>query len=210
MTVRIVGAGLGRTGTNSLKLALNRLTGGPTYHMSEANERPADTAVWQAALDGDPVDWTAFLKGWSATVDWPGCTFWRGLTAAFPDALVLLSTRSSGERWWQSFDATIAPRLQTPVPAGNPEWSARRVMVRGVVERDLGPGWWEAASAIAGYERHNASVRAGVEPERLIEWSPGDGWGPLCRALGVAEPDEPFPHVNTTAEFNRPRETEEP
>ena len=111
--------------------------------MSEANERPADTAVWQAALDGDPVDWTAFLKGWSATVDWPGCTFWRGLAAAFPDALVLLSTRSSGERWWQSFDATIAPRLQTPVPAGNPEWSARRVMVRGVVERDLGPGWWE-------------------------------------------------------------------
>jgi hypothetical protein len=190
-------------------LALNRLTGGRCYHMSEAIERPADTAVWQAALDAEPVDWTAFLDEWSATVDWPACSFWREIAVAFPKAPVLLSTRSSGERWWHSFEATIAQRLQSPVPEGNPEWSERRAMVRGLVERALGPNWFEAEAAIAGYERHNAAVRAGVPAGRLFEWTPGDGWGPLCRALGVAEPDDPFPHVNTTAEFNQGHEAEE-
>ncbi len=209
MTVRIVGAGLGRTGTHSLMLALNRLTGGRSYHMAEAIERPGDTVVWQAALDSEPVDWAAFLGEWSATVDWPACTFWREIAAVFPEAPVLLSTRSSGERWWQSFEATVAQRLQSPVPDGNPEWSARRAMVRGMVERTLGPNWFEAEPAIAGYERHNAAVRAGVPAGRLVEWAPGDGWEPLCRALGVAEPDEPFPHVNTRAEFNQGHEAEE-
>ena len=201
MSLRIVGAGLGRTGTASLQLALERLTGGRCYHMRETFERPEHSAVWQAAVDGEPVDWTAFLGEWSATVDWPACTFWREIAAANPGAPVLLSVRQSPEQWWGSFSQTIVKQLHKPVPPGEPEWSERRAMVLGLVERTLGPGWPEHDVAVAGYERHNAAVRAEVEPGRLCEWTPGDGWAPLCAALGVDEPDEPFPHTNTTADF---------
>lgn len=201
MTLCIVGAGLGRTGTHSLKVALNRLTGGPCYHMSETFQRPQDTAVWQAALDGEPVDWAGFLRPWRAVVDWPSATFWREIAAAHPQSPVLLSTRASSEEWWRSFRATVVDQLRTPVPPGEPEWSARRTMVVGVVERVLGPDWADHDAAVAGYERYNADVRAAIEPGRLFEWTPADGWGPLCRALGKLEPDEPFPHTNTTADF---------
>ncbi|KAA1424249.1 hypothetical protein F0U47_18575 [Nocardioides antri] len=57
--------------------------------------------------------------------------------------------------------------------------------------------------AKAAYERHNAHVRATVPPDRLVEWSPGDGWEPLCAALGLPVPDEPFPRVNTKADWDR-------
>jgi len=44
-------------------------------------------------------------------------------------------------------------------------------------------------------------VRATVPPERLVDYTAGDGWEPLCKALGVPVPDAPFPHVNSTADF---------
>jgi Sulfotransferase domain len=202
MTLRIVGAGLGRTGTSSLKHALERLTGGSCYHMVELFGRPQDTAVWQAAVDGEEVDWVSFFDGWDAVVDWPACTFWREIAAAHPDAVVLLSTRESSEKWWQSMSATILPNLASEVPPDDPAWVERRRMMRGVVDRTLDPGWPAHDAVVGGYERHNAAVRAEVDPARLCDWTPGDGWAPLCQALGVPEPDEPFPHTNTTADFN--------
>ena len=98
MTFRVVGAGLGRTGTHSLKLALEQLLGGPCYHMSETFGRPADIPVWHAAANGQMPDWPTFLADYTATVDWPACAFWRPLADEYPDAIVLLSTRSSAGR----------------------------------------------------------------------------------------------------------------
>ena len=70
---------------------------------------------------------------------------------------------------------------------------------------------WGSPDAIkACYEAHNAEVRATVPADRLFEYQPGDGWGPLCAALGLAEPDEPFPHSNSTAEFQERRGRSEP
>ncbi len=200
-SLRIVGAGLGRTGTNSLKLALERLTGGRCYHMLEVFERPQDTAAWRAAAREEWPDWNALLAGFDATVDWPACAFWRQLAAANSDALVLLSVRESPQVWWGSVESTIFTSLQTPVPDGEPEWSARRAMVLDVLAATFTPDWHDREAAIAAYERHNAAVRAAVPAERLVEWQPGDGWQPLCRGLGLAVPDEPFPHTNTAEEF---------
>ena len=120
MTLRIVGAGLGRTGTKSLQAALERLTGGRCYHMNQATQRPQDTAVWASALAGGAADWRTFLDGYDAVVDWPAASFWRELAAAFPAAPVLLSRRASGERWWTSFSATILPQLHSEIRRATP------------------------------------------------------------------------------------------
>jgi hypothetical protein len=200
MTLRVVGAGLGRTATNSLKLALEQLLEGACYHMSEAIERPQDTAVWHAAARGEPVDWSAFPAGVEATVDWPACAFWRELADAHPDALVLLSTRSSAEAWWESFDNTIGSSMRKPVPDNDPDWRDRRAMVLEVLHR-FSPDIADRELTIAAYQRHNAAVRAEVPAGRLIDWRATDGWQPLCDGLGLPVPAEPFPHVNTGAEF---------
>jgi len=197
----VVGAGLGRTGTNSLKLALEQLLGGRCYHMSEAFERPQDSAVWLAAARNEEVDWQQLLADFDAIVDWPGASLWRQILAANPGALVLLSTRDSAESWWRSVEQTIVPTLQQPIEPGDEDRLERRRMILALLEAHFTPDWSERDAAIAAYERHNDAVRGEVPPERLIDWRPGDGWEPICAALGLAVPAEPFPHTNASAEF---------
>jgi hypothetical protein len=194
MGLQIVGAGLGRTGTMSLKLALERLLGAPCYHMLEVFAHPEHIPVWHAAACGEPVDWRGLMGGYAAAVDWPAGSFWPELSAAFPDALILLSTRGA-ESWWQSASQTIFP--VSAKAAGTPWHAMWMELARSRFTTQLD----DRAAAIAAYERHNADVRARAPKSRLLEWSAQDGWGPLCRALGVVVPDEPFPHANSTEEF---------
>jgi hypothetical protein len=201
MALRVVGAGLGRTGTNSLKVALEQLLGGRCYHMFEALERPEDTPVWHAAARGEPVDWDGFLPQFTAIVDWPGSAFWGELHAAHPDAVVLLSTRSSSEAWWESVEQTILQTLSEPVPPDDPERAQRRAMLLEMLERRFDPDWRDRGAAIAAYERHNEEVRGAVPAAQLVDWQPGDGWEPICAALDLPVPAEPFPHTNTAREF---------
>jgi hypothetical protein len=208
--LRVVGAGLGRTGTNSLKSALEQLLGRPCYHMAEVIERPDDVPVWHAAVGGDQPDWRAFPPGYAATVDWPACGFWRELAAAHPTAIVLLSVRESAEVWWKSFEATIAAGLANPVPADRPDWAVRRKMVLDILNVTFTPDWGERDAAIAAYEAHNAAVRAASPPARLVEWRPADGWEPLCAALDVPVPAEPFPRSNSTEEFQASQHAPDP
>jgi hypothetical protein len=200
-TLRIVGAGLGRTGTNSLKLALEGLLRGPCYHMFELAERPGDLAGWHSAVRGEPVDWDELLRGYVAAVDWPAAAFWRELAAANPGALVLLSIRDSPQAWWESMQRTIVPTICGEVPAGDPETARRRAMVLEMMGARFTPHWGDPDAAMAAYERHNEEVRSRVPEERLVEWRPSDGWPPICGALGLPVPDEPFPRENTTADF---------
>ena len=206
MSLRVVGAGVGRTGTASLKAALERLLGGRCYHMFEVFGRPDDVAVWALAAKGQRVDWEALFAQFTATVDWPGAACWKEIADAFPDAVVLLSTRSSAEAWWKSAHDTIFGAIAAGAAEENAAW---REMVLDLLAHRFTPDWQEHDAAVAAYEQHNAEVRAAVAPDRLVEWSPGDGWGPLCAALGVPVPDEPFPHLNTTEEF-RGRAAPEP
>lgn len=200
----MVGAGIGRTGTMSLKVALERLIRGRCYHMVEVLARPADIAVWRRAAAGVMPDWEAFLGDYRAAVDWPAAAFWSELVAASPDAVVLLSTRESPETWWRSAERTIFS-----VPA-----ALRRKQARGsglspmdwvdeLLSARFTPHWQDRSEAIAAYERLVEEVRRAVPPARLVEWRPGDGWEPLCRALAVPVPAEPFPHLNTEEEFRR-------
>ncbi len=197
MALKLVGAGLGRTGTLSLKQALERLLGEPCYHMLEVFSRPDHVANWQAAIDGKSPDWDAMFEGFSAVVDWPAAAFWREITDANPDAPVLLSTRASADEWWHSADRTILEVFRSETSPFE-QW---RKMATDLFEKRFVSGFLDPETAKTAYERHNAEVRATIDPARLIEWQPGDGWEPISTALGVDVPDEPFPHTNTTGEF---------
>ena len=201
MTLRVVGAGLGRTGTHSLKLALEQLLDGPCYHMMETFGRPDDIPVWHAAINGADTDWTTFLTDYVATVDWPAAAFWRELSDTFPDAVVLLSTRSSADAWWKSANDTIFQISQREMPPEENVFRAQMAMATDMFTKTFTPNWNDEAEAKRAYDAHNAAVRASIDPARLVDWHPGDGWEPICAAFSVPVPDDPFPHVNSTADF---------
>ena len=201
MALRVVGAGLGRTGTNSLKLALERLLDGRCYHMYELIERPQDTAIWEDAVAGRPVNWNSLLEDYRATLDFPAAVFWREILEANPDAVVLLSSRDSTERWWASVEQTIVPSLRGDVPSDRPDWARRRAMNLEMMSARLTPQWPDASAVMAAYERHNEEVRRDVPGDRLIDWRPGQGWEPICAMLGLAVPADPFPHENSASDF---------
>jgi hypothetical protein len=197
--MRLIGAGLPRTGTTSLREALRQLLDAPIYHMSEALAHPEHTPTWVAAIKGDPPVWDDFLAGYAAGVDTPFSTCWRALAAAYPDAPVLLSHRGSAEVWHRSMEVTVLARTRDMLAMDdndNPVVPLFRSIFADVIS-DLD----DPTEVVAGYERRLAQVRAEIAPERLVEWQPADGWDPICRALGVPVPDLPFPHENTTVDY---------
>lgn len=196
MTLQIVGAGAGRTGTHSLKVALEQLLGGTCHHMVECFGRPDQIAGFTAAVDGEPVDWTALMADFTAMVDFPGSLFWREIAAANPDAPILLSTRDA-DGWYTSASNTIFVSMDSAPPEMQPWMQTVKRMLHDRFSDDFE----NKDAMIAAYEAHNAAVRAEVPPQRLIDWTAGDGWGPICAALNVPVPDEPFPVTNTTKEF---------
>lgn len=179
-----------------MKIALEQLLGGTCHHMVEVFPRPDQMAAFTAAIDGEDVDWTEVLDDYSAVVDFPGAMFWSEISAAHPDALVLLSTRDP-EAWYESASNTIFQSMST----GPPEVQAwMEALGRGLDAR-FSTQFDDKDRMIAVYEAHNARVRELVPPDRLIDWTPSDGWGPICEGLGLPVPDQPFPKTNTTAEF---------
>ena len=197
MTLTVIGAGLGRTGTHSLKLALERLLGGRCHHMVEVFGDEDERAVWTQACLGEAVDFGSLLSAYRACADMPGCFFWPELLAANPDALVLLSVRESPEVWHRSASNTILPSIRMASSGGDP-WMTAMVQMLGERFSDQ---LEDPDAMLSAYERHNDAVRAGVPRHQLLEWQPGDGWEPICARLGLPVPDEPFPKTNSTADF---------
>lgn len=199
--LEIVGAGFGRTGTQSLKIALDQLGVGPCYHMMEVFGKTDHIAMWAEATRGEAPRWDVLFEGYRSTVDWPGCAFWRELAAAYPEAKVLLSVRDA-ESWYESFRETIYQGLTRPLPP-EPAWLEDLMAVNRelIFERALRGRPDDRASVIRCFEEHNEAVRSEVPAERLILYEVGSGWAPLCKALTIPIPDDPYPRTNSTQEF---------
>ncbi len=198
MALRVVGAGVGRTGTTSLQLALEELLGARCYHMMEVFPQPGHVEAWHQAVKGNLPEWDQLLAGYGAAVDWPVSGFWRELSVAYPDAVVVLSVRESPEVWWKSASQTILHVTERRPPRGMEAWFA---MYLDFLRTRFTDRWQDPEAAMAAYARHNDVVRAEIPGERLVEWQPGDGWEPICIALGLPVRADPFPHLNSTAEF---------
>jgi hypothetical protein len=193
MPLEVIGVGMGRTGTHSLKLALTRLGFGPCHHMTELIGSEEHTRLWRAHVRGESPGWEKLYAGYRSAVDWPTAHYWRELAAAYPDAKLVLTVRDP-ESWHKSVVATIANAMTA---GNNPESFAVKVIGNEV----FGGRILDRAHAIAVYEAHNAAVKSAFGPDRLLVYEVAEGWEPLCAHLGVPVPDEPFPLTNTTAEF---------
>jgi hypothetical protein len=195
MALKLIGAGLGRTGTLSLKVALEQLGYGPCYHMAEVLMH-IDTApgLWIRAHEGRP-DWDRIFNGFAATVDYPGGMFWKELAAYYPEAKVLLSVRDP-QSWFESTQASIfGPMMDLlrQTPAG--------VFLDRVIFDQFGDRIHDRDFMIDHFKRHNDEVVAGVPADRLLVYEAKQGWDPLCAFLGVPVPDAPFPRINSREEM---------
>ncbi|WP_374574784.1 sulfotransferase family protein [Phenylobacterium sp.] len=199
MGLSVIGAGVGRTGTYSLKLAINELGLGPCHHMEEVlHDQPAQVPLWAAAVQGR-ADWEAIFAGYGGAVDWPTAGFFRELSTAYPDARFVLTVRSA-ESWVDSFSATIYRLLSAPdqVPPQMRPWFD---MASAVIAKSGFPTGLDAAGLAKAFDAHNEAVKAAIPADRLLVYQVKEGWGPLCGFLGAPAPDTPFPRTNDRAEF---------
>lgn len=209
MSLKVIGAGFGRTGTLSLKRALEQLGFGPCYHMAETRHHPDHDAAWLALARGETTDWHSVLTDYQATVDWPGVHFWKMLAAANPDAKIILTVRDP-DRWYDSADQTIFRRMREfakVLARGEdgtiwPPRCAHMRMVNAIVADGAFGGDLSRDHAVGVFNAHNDDVCASVPAERLLVYRSGEGWDRLCGFLGLPIPQAPYPKVNSTADFN--------
>lgn len=196
--LQVIGAGFGRTGTLSLKAALEQLGFGPCHHMVEVLENPDQIPGWRVATDGGPVDWDALLEGYRSSVDWPSCAFWRQLARHYPAAKVILTVRDP-ESWYRSVHSTIfqaMSRNDRNLAPGHRSMSSTLIL-----KKTFSGCFEDKPHAIDVFNRHNQEVKDALPADRLLVYEVSQGWAPLCAFLGSEVPDEPFPRSNTTDEF---------
>lgn len=190
MALQVIGAGLGRTGTLSLKLALEHLGLGPCYHAMEIAATVRNSLpLWNDAIRGH-ADWERIFEGYQATVDYPGCLFWRELMVHYPQAKIILSVRDP-DSWFESVNETIFPEERNGTLLGE-----SGAALSDFLRKDFGGQIANRAFMVDYFNSWNRSVMAEVPGDRLLVFSPRDGWGPLCEFLHVPCPDLPFPWVH--------------
>lgn len=198
--LQVIGAGFGRTGTLSLKKALETLGFDKCYHMAEVAAHPDHTELWRAAWRGEDP-WEGLFDGYAAAVDWPAAAFWPRLMEVYPQAKVILTVRDA-ESWYASAQRTIFRSMKDGLQATDPVRRERlRMATEIIVDGTFGGDLDDKPNAIAIYEENVARAQRDVPADRLIVFDPRDGWAPLCSAFDLPLPDEPYPRINTTQEF---------
>jgi hypothetical protein len=202
MTLSVIGSGFGRTGTMSLKIALEKLGLGPCHHMEEVMEHPEQLDHWCAAAKGEPVDWDKVYSGYRSTVDWPGARFWRDLANAYPDAKIIHTTRPA-QSWWESYSRTIATIMDATRTRGvNDEIKTIQDMAYAIVaEQTFGGSHDDKEVVVKAFETHADDLISSIAAERLLVFNVSEGWQPLCDFLELPVPDEPFPRSNDQDAF---------
>lgn len=206
MGLKVIGAGFGRTGTLSLKTALEQLGFTKCHHMLEIFSSQDQSRLWKQIADGQTPDWDAVFDGFQSSVDFPSCLFYRELAEKYPDAKVVLSVRSA-DSWYKSASETIMA-----IGKVTPGWLLAAVPHLGRIFRMHDKLMWQGpfqgkiddpAFAKAVFEKHNAAVKASIPADRLLVFEAKQGWAPLCAFLGVPVPPTPYPNVNDTANFRK-------
>jgi hypothetical protein len=201
MGLRVICAGLSRTGTFSLKRALEQLGVGRCYHMHELFAHPEHVAVWDRAASGAEVDWERLFEGYAAACDAPPCLFWRELSACYPQAKVILTVRDAAE-WYESMRSTVVELMQRPTQLPDPPGQeALRLAARLMLQGFCGGRFDDADETIRRFRAHSAAVQSALPAERVLVYEVAQGWEPLCAFLGLPIPSAPFPRTNERERF---------
>lgn len=197
----VIGAGFGRTGTLSLKVALEQLGFGPCMHMIPLLHDPETSALVRKAAEGDVDSLDVALAGHRSTVDWPMTYFWRELADRHPAAKVILTVRDP-RKWYDSADRTIHAAANAGRESGGLDPDVMGMVDATVWDGTFGGRFADRDAAIKIFEEHNDRVRREIPADRLLVFEVGQGWEPLCSFLGVPVPETPFPRLNDTAAFH--------
>lgn len=193
MALQVIGTGFGRTGTDSMREALDILGFGPCHHMHEVIAHEYQKKIWRELVQGDTADWSKLFAGYSSCVDWPSSFYWRELVITYPQAKVILTHRSA-ESWWESFEKTILAGINQ---SSDPQ-SLGLALIRDKVFNGK-PG--DKSHAIACYEANVKAVQEAIPAQRLLIHELGDGWDNLCKHLDVEVPVTPYPSRNSAGTF---------
>ncbi len=199
MTLNVIGVGVGRTGTYSLKLAINQVGMGPCHHMEEVLHNMAtQVPLWSAATAGQ-ADWSRIFDGYESAVDWPTACFYRELLNEYPAAKFVLTVREP-ERWADSFSATIYQLFAKKDQAPQEMW-AWLDMATAVVAKTGFPLGLDHDALVQAFESHIHSVKETIPADQLLVFDVREGWEPFCDFLDVPVPDGDFPRTNDREEF---------
>lgn len=201
MALEVIGPGFGRTGTSSLKTALEHLGFGPAHHMFEVRDAPGQLAHWQALARGERPDWNRVFANYRSQCDWPGARYWRELAAFYPDAKVVLTVRDPDE-WYDSLSATILKLMDQRGHIDNPHVSGLVDMGFKLIETDEFAGRIRDRDyAISVFNKRVADVKREIPASRLLVFNVAEGWEPLCDFLGCEVPAISFPRLNSSKQF---------
>lgn len=134
----------------------------------------------------------------------------------YPDAKVILSVRDP-EAWYKSMCQTIFQILPINCPwyanlAGSmPPFGRTTRLADSVMKSCFGnhvkiANQKDKEYVIRCYNEHNERVKAKIPKDRLLVFQVTEGWGPLCKFLGVPVPNTLFPNVNDTKKVRCLRE----
>ncbi len=212
MSLKIIGTGLGRTGTHSLKLALEQLGFEKCYHMIELFQNPEDLEYFKKAENGENVNWDQLFKGYLSAVDYPVARYYKQIIDYYPGAKVIHTIRDP-ESWYKSASDTIfwaskpsswrIMKLAVHLPF-SPESRKRLPVLKfngKLVDNEFGKDLKNKEEVIRRYNEHNEEVIRTVPKDRMLVFDPNSGWETLCNFLNVPVPDNPFPRSNTSEEF---------
>ncbi|CAF3750791.1 unnamed protein product [Rotaria sordida] len=198
--LRIIGAGLPRTGTSSLKAALEQLGFGPCHHMAELFDKPERSILFSRALDGHEIDFHELMKGYGSTVDAPTQIFYKEIHKAYPKAKIILTVRDTGEKWFESMTNSIGPTA-TDISYYIAVYPIRFLRLQCIVAKKIFKKWMTEYGEIGPriHDLYNARVINENKKDELLVFNVKEGWPPLCKFLNVPIPtDIPFPNVNDT------------
>lgn len=206
MALKVLGAGFGRTGTLSLKYALEELGFGPCHHMMEVMRDPKQNEWFYRIAQGDRVEWGEVFADYSSAVDWPSASYYAELMEVFPDAKVILSVRDP-DSWYKSVKDTIfnvVPNIPHWVQAIFPRSKKIAILIEEIVWQGVFNGRFnDRQYAINVYEKNTEAVMASVPSDRLLIHSAKEGWEPICKFLEVPVPETEYPWVNDSKSQRR-------
>ncbi|EDO39565.1 predicted protein [Nematostella vectensis] len=192
--MKIIGAGLPKTGTKSLASALRRL-GFNVHDHHEQLQFHCDEYI--AAFKGPMPNFEEMYENVDATTDLPACIFYKEIFKAFPDAKVILSVRDDEESWRKSF-------LKTESIVSSA--TSNLLMILGLFLTPSGRKLWRLGYNVKkyvknelDYTKHNNEVMATIPAKQLLVFNPKDGWESLCAFLGAEVPAIPYPRENVNS-----------